>query len=645
MPGGRLTRNDADTGSEVDADLALGGALWRTRAYLLPQLRHFVLYGVLTGLSMLLEVGAVLVVYDLLTNKVLQGQPLSELQASLLGFDPARFVAVEMLDDEARFALRTVLLVLGGVLLGVGVGLGMGLGYYLTWILQRVNQDLRLAMMDRAVHLSLRYHDDAPVGDAIYRVYQDSAMVTNVVQNALIAPVTALVNLLVAVVTVSLFAPWLGCLFLLAVLPSLFVARGFVPRLRRGSARARLANSALTAHIQESVHGARVLKAHQAEDAAFDAFRRRSLTALDRAYELRRSVAVLNLAVFLLTALVVIGADYLMARWVWTGEPTFGYGVVAFVGFAVWNLGAFQAAQDRNAAVSASSVALANLWSLLQDMAVGLRRAFFLLDLEPEVRDRPGAVAMPAVERGVRFEDVAFAYRPGAPVLRGVGFTARPGTVTAIVGASGAGKSTLMRLLLRLYEVDAGAIEIDGVDIRDIRVRSLREGIGIVLQENALFPTTIAENIRFAAPDADDDAVAAAAATACADEFVRALPDGYATELGERGAKLSTGQRQRVSIARAVVKNAPILLLDEPTASLDVATERRVLERLGEWGRDKVIFLVTHRIGTIRRADRILFLEDRALVEEGDHASLMGRPGGRYRAFVATEHGDAAHAS
>ena len=631
--------------ADPDANTALGAALWRTRAYLLPQLRHFVMYGVLTAFTMLLEMGAVLLVYDLLTNKVLQGEPLTELQAGLLGFDPGRFVAVEALDQAARLTLRTVFLVLAAALLSIGFALGTGLTYYLTWILQRVNQGLRLAMMDAAVHLSLRYHDDAPVGDGIYRVYQDSAMVTNVVQNGLIAPATALVNLLVALVTVSLFAPWLGVLLLVAVVPSVVVARAFVPRLREGSARARAANSALTSHIQESVHGARVLKAHQAEGRAFEAFRQRSFRALDRAYELRRTVALLNLAVFVLTAMSVIAADYLMAQWVWAEEPTFAYGVIAFVGFAVWNLGAFQAAQDRNATLSAGSVTLANLWSLLQDMGVGLARAFFVLDQEPEVWDRPGAVAMPPVERGVRFREVDFAYRPGVPVLRGVSFTAQPGTVTAVVGVSGAGKSTLMRLLLRLYEVDGGAIEIDGVDIRDIRVQSLRDGIGIVLQENALFPTTVADNIRFAAPDVDDDAVEAAAATACADGFVRDLPEGYATELGERGAKLSTGQRQRISIARAVVKNAPILLLDEPTASLDVATERQVLARLAEWGRDKVIFLVTHRIGTIRRADRILFLEDGVLVEEGDHASLMERPEGRYRAFVTTGHGDAAHAS
>ena len=640
-----MARDHAGSRPEPDADLKLGAALWRTRAYLLPQLRHFVLYGVLIAFTMLLEVGAVLLVYDLLTNKVLQGEPLTEFQAGLLAVDPERFVAVETLDEAARLTLRTVFLVVAGALVAVGFALGTVLAYYLTWILQRVNQDLRLAMMDAAVHLSLRYHDDAPVGDGIYRVYQDSAMVTSVVQNGLIEPATALVSLFVALVTVSLFAPWLGVLLLIAVVPSVVVARAFVPRLRQGSARTRAANSALTSHIQESVHGARILKAHQAEGRAFEAFRQRSFRALDRAYELRRSVALLNLAVFLLTAMAAIGGDYLMAQWVWAEEPTFGYGVIALVGFAVWNLGAFQAAQDRNATLAAGSVTLANLWSLLQDMGVGLGRAFFLLDQEPEVRDRPGALAMPPVERGVRFRDVDFAYRPGAPVLRGVSFTARPGTVTAVVGVSGAGKSTLMRLLLRLYEVDAGAIEIDGVDIRDLRVQSLRGGIGIVLQENALFPTTVADNIRFASPAATDAAVEAAAATACADEFVRDLPEGYATELGERGAKLSTGQRQRISIARAVVKNAPILLLDEPTASLDVATERRVLARLAEWGRDKVIFLVTHRIGTIRRADRILFLEDGVLVEEGDHASLMERPGGRYRAFVTTESGDAAHAS
>ena len=616
---------------------ALGAALWRTRRYILPELKHFIVFAVLSGIAMLLELASTLVFFDLLTNKVFLGDPLSSTQARLFGLEPARFVDVETLDEAARFTLRTVFLVVAGTLMAIGFLLGTGLGYYLTWILQRVNQHLRLAMMDRAVHLSLRYHDEAPVGDAIYRVYQDSAMVTTVVQNALIQPVTALANLGIALVAIGFFEPYLALLFLIAAIPSVLAARAFTPRLRDGSERSRLANSALTSHIQESVNGVRVLKAQQAEDAAFNTFRRRSHRALDRAYELRRRIAVLNLLVFLFTAATVIAADYLMTQWVWAEAPTFGYGLVALVGFALWNLGAFQAARDRNIAIGGVSVALANLWSLLQDIGTGLKRAFFLLDLEPEVQDRPGAKPLPQVRKGVSFAHVDFAYRAGVPVIRDATFTARVGTVTAIVGASGAGKSTLTSLLLRLYDVDGGEICIDGEDIRNIRVRSLRDRIGIVLQENALFPTSIADNIRFASPDADDPSVRAAAATAGADEFIEALPGRYSTELGERGAKLSTGQRQRISIARAVAKNAPILILDEPTASLDVDTEREVLERLTEWGRDKVIFLITHRIRTIRQAHQVLFVDDGAVVEQGSHEALMNQPDGRYRAFASRE--------
>ena len=620
-----------------NAHLGLGRALWRTRGYLLPQLKHFIVFAVLSGVAMLLELASTLVFFDLLTNKVFLGDPLSSTQASLFGLDPARFVDVENLDQEARFTLRTVFLVVAGTLMASGFLLGAGIGYYLTWILQRVNQHLRLAMMDRAVHLSLRYHDEAPVGDAIYRVYQDSAMVTTVVQNALIQPVTVLTNLAIALVAIGLFQPYLGFLFLIAAVPSFLTARAFTRRLREESARSRLANSALTSHIQESVNGVRVLKAHQAEDTAFNTFRRRSHRALDRAYELRRRIAVLNLLVFLFTAAAVIAADYLMTQWVWAEAPTFGYGLVALVGFAVWNLGAFQAARDRNIAIGGVSVALANLWSLLQDIGIGLERAFFLLDLEPEVRDRPDAKPMPPVRDGVSFSNVEFAYRTDVPVIRNATFTAGAGTVTAIVGASGAGKSTLMSLLLRLYDADRGEITIDGEDIRNIRIRSLRDHIGIVLQENALFPTNIADNIRFASPDADDETVRAAAVTACADGFIEALPEAYATELGERGAKLSTGQRQRISIARAVAKNAPILILDEPTAALDVDTEQEVLERLADWGRDKVIFLITHRIRTIRQARQVLFVEHGAIVEQGSHETLVNLAHGRYRAFASRE--------
>ena len=623
--------------------LRLATALWRTRSYLLPQWRHFVAFALLSGLAMLLAIGTPLLGIDLLTNGVFLAEPLTELQARLLALDVERYAEVERLAEDARLALRNVVLVVICALFAASFLLGSTLSYYLTWILQRVNQHLRLAMMDAAARLSLREHQERKVGDAIYRVYQDSAMVTSVVQNALIEPAVALANLVVALGMISLFHPYLGFLFLLAALPSLLAAAALTPRLRWQSAAARAANSDLTSHIQESTAAARLLQANGAESAAFAAFRSRSRAALDRAYELRRSVAILNLAVFLCTAIAAIGADYLMVTWVWDEAPTFGLGLVAVVGFSVWNLGALQAARERSVSLSAAAVSLATMWSLLQDMGMGLGRAFVLLDIEPEVADPPWPAPMPPVRRGVAFDNVRFAYeaRDTAPagheVLRGVSFEAAPGTTTAIVGASGAGKSTLMRLLLRLYDVDGGAIRIDGVDIRSLRLADLRAAIAVVLQENVLFPTSIADNVRYATPNATDAQLAEAARAACAEEFIAALPSGFETVLGERGTKLSTGERQRISMARAIIKNTPILILDEPTAALDVATEQRVVERLAAHGRDKVMFFVTHRLATIRRADQILFLEHGKVAEQGDYATLMARPNGRFRRFAGAE--------
>ena len=222
---------------------------------------------------------------------------------------------------------------------------------------------------------------------------------------------------------------------------------------------------------------------------------------------------------------------------------------------------------------------------------------------------------------------------PDAPVVSGFELTARIGEVTALVGESGAGKSTAMALLLRLFDPDAGWISIDGVDLRSVRVADLRSNVAIALQENVLFPTTIAENLRYATPGATDAEIREAAEVACATEFIDRLPDGFETELGVGGALLSTGQKQRLSIARALVRNAPILVLDEPTASLDADTERRVLANLKNWARGRVVIVITHRLSTIRDANRIALLADGNVAESGTHDDLMARPG-RYRDFA-----------
>jgi ATP-binding cassette subfamily B protein len=351
----------------------------------------------------------------------------------------------------------------------------------------------------------------------------------------------------------------------------------------------------------------------------------------------RTRFAVFKVLVFWIVGVVLIGASAWAALLALGERELFGQLVMTLLGFHVWTLGLWNSFKGQFGGAAGQVRALMSLWGRTQDIAIGLDRVFAILDLEPEVRDAEDAVELVGVERGVAFRGVRFRYQPDRPALEDATLEAPVGSVLAIVGPTGSGKSTLVALLLRLFDPEAGAIEIDGVDLRRFRVASVRSKIAIALQENLLFGATIRENIRYAVPLASDAEVRAAARVACAEEFIEKLPEAYDSELGERGTKLSTGQRQRLSIARAVLKDAPILILDEPTASLDAETELRVLGRLAEWGRGRVIFLVTHRLSTIRRADRVAVLREGRVVEFGSHQELMRIPGGAYRALVETE--------
>jgi ABC-type multidrug transport system fused ATPase/permease subunit len=575
-----------------------------------------------------------------LWDGILTGEPVTRAQAWLLRLDHAVYVDVEAVSEEARRAMRTNWVVAVVASFAAMLPIGAGLFYAVVWLLQRINQVLRVRLLEQLQALSLRFHSESRVGDAIYRLYQDSAMVTAVINTLFFQPIRFLFTFAIALAVVTVLDPIFTALLVVIWAPALWLGHRFSSPMRVEFRRAREANSALTSRIQEVVAGIQVIKSYGAERSEQRTFEQESAAAFDRAFDARSRYALFGVATFWIVGPVLLAGSARAAMLSAEQAEVFAPKLALLLGIAgIWSLGTFNYFKGRNGAGTQSVEWLFRQWGRAQDIAIGLDRVFQVLDLEPEIKDRPGARKLASVEKSVRFQGVEFSYEAGRAVLRGVDLEVELGSITAIVGPTGSGKTTLLSLLLRLYEPDRGSIEIDGHDLRDLEVASLRANVSIALQENILFDATVRENIRYAMPDASDDAVHAAARVACADEFIEALPQGYDTPLGERGTKLSTGQRQRLSIARAVLKDTPILVLDEPTAALDAETELAVLRNLAEWGRERAILLITHRLSTIRRADRIVVLEAGRIREAGSHDELMRVPGGSYRELVEYEGG------
>ena len=615
---------------------------WRCWPYYRPQAKHLATFVLINSVLGAFALGAAFIGTDLIENKIILGEKLEPLQATMLLLDED-FVSSAGAENgqlglEQRKAVRERVIVLAGVLAVLLLGISVCVWYYMTWIFQRVNQDLRVEMLSRVEHLSLRYHSDSKTGDAIYRIYQDSATVVNVLLYMVISPLRVVAWATFGIVVLLLFSPALGFLLVAAAVPTIMLMRFYIPKIRVAATLSREYNSDLTSRIQETLAAIRVVKASGAETRLMERFQSDSQKALDAAFDMRKYIAYLTVSVAVVGLSFVFIADYFMATWAIRGDTTFLGGSIALVGFAVWNLGAFKVATGRGEEVSAQIWELAFYWSTVQDLVAGLKRAFFLLDLEPEVVDVESPQAFPEKLKEVRIENIEFGYESDRMILKGASLSAKTGTLTAIVGATGSGKSTLMSMLLRLYNPDSGAVFVNEVALSQMSAEDVRSNVSIALQQNVLFATSVADNIRYGRSDIDQGQVTAAAQVACADEFVRAMPDGYDTELGERGGKLSTGQRQRISIARAVLRDTPILILDEPTASLDAETERRVMANLGEWGRERVVFIITHRLSTIRNADQIAFLEDGVIKELGSHQQLLAQ-NGAYAEFVAAELG------
>ena len=618
----------------------MGALMLKTWPFIRPMLKHLILFLAVGLVASIIFSGTALLAQDLFSNKVLVGNKLQPLQAALLLLDDTYVTTGadgETMNATQRKVVRDLLVAWFAVGAVVGLTLLALLGYYGTWIWHCINQNLRVEMIERAEHLSLKYHSHARVGDAIFRVYQDSSMIINVVEQGIVAPIVTAYAILLALAFIAFFDPMVALMCIVVAVPMVWLTVLFTPRIRQRAWKNRQAASDLTSRLQESFSAIKIVKANRAEQRIWRRFDQDSYRALDAAFYLRLEIIALTLLVMTIGGITMIALEYVMVNWVIEERETFlGALVVAFIGFSIWNLGAFQHATGYVSETMHSNFNFMRLWTRLQDLFMGLERAFFFIDLQPDVTDPVNSIAFPSPIDSVDWQDIDFSYATDRIVLQSLDLTAKAGTITAIVGTTGSGKSTLMSLLLRLYDPDRGNVLLNDVNLKDLKVDDIRHNMAIALQKNVLFATSVAENIGYAG-DYNREQVQVAARIACADDFINEMPDGYDTELGERGGKLSSGQRQRLSIARAIIRDTPILILDEPTASLDAETEHQVLENLAEWGTDRVVFIITHRLSTIRSTDRIAFLEDGRIVEYGAHDDLMALAGGRYRRFVEAE--------
>ncbi len=461
---------------------------------------------------------------------------------------------------------------------------------------------------------SLRAHGTHSVGDAMGRVAVDAWCVHAVVDTLLFAPGHALITtVLMVFVMLQLDAGM--TMLALAVAPFMTGAAWLFGRPIREAAHLRRdVETRIQTHVHQTLTGVSVVQAFAREDDEQHRFQELASEAI-RAHQRSALVgSVYGLGSGLLTTVGTAAVMWMAAMRVLDGRLTVGTTLVflAYLASLQWQLSVFT-----------------TMYSTLQTAGASIDRVMQVFDEEDSVPERAGAQALPPGAGEVVIDNVMFGYREEQPVLRGVSITAGKGDVVAIVGETGAGKSTLVGLMPRFFDAEAGRVLIDGRDVRDLQIRSLRDQIAVVLQEPFLFPMSIAENIAFGRPDATREEIERAARIANAHEFIAALPDGYDTVIGQRGATLSGGERQRVSIARAVLKDAPILILDEPTSALDADAEHAIVEALERLMRGRTTFIIAHRLSTIRHATKIVVLEHGQVVEEGSHAHLM-LAGGRY---------------
>ena len=498
--------------------------------------------------------------------------------------------------------------------------------YLTTSVSQWVTHDLRRTLYNHIQRLSLAEYDKTQTGDLISRVTSDINAVQDFINSALLGIIVNVLTL-VGMAGVMFYINWRFTLIALSIAPALFAVVYYLTRrIKKASREVRKKESELVSVVQEVLTSARVVKAFAREDFEVTRFESQSLENVETALEARSIKAKLSPIV---DVMVAIGTCLVLAygaRLALSGQISAGVLIV----FLLYLGKMYKPMRDLSKSTDTVSKAM-----------VGYERIEEVLDIEARVRDLPRARKAPRFKGNIAFDHVSFSYDDKVPVLKDVSFEIEAGQVAAIVGPSGVGKTTIISLISRLYDPQSGTIKIDGTDIRRYKLKSLREQISFVLQDTLLFHTSVWENIAYGKPDASPDEIIRAAKQANAHEFIVQLSEGYGTMVGERGVTLSGGQRQRIAIARAIVRNTPILVLDEPTTGLDSSSEQAVIEALERLMKGRTCIVVAHHLNTIRHADVIFVVKEAELVEKGTHDQLLAA-GGLYAELykIQTSEGD-----
>lgn len=487
-----------------------------------------------------------------------------------------------------------------------------GQNYLMAYIGQKVVIDIREALYRHFQRLSLSYFEKRQTGSIMSYVTNDVAAL----QNALVESVIELVTesaVLIGSIAAMFYIHWKLALLTFITMPLVAQAINiFGKRLRTASRITQERAADITSVLQETISAMRVIKSFVREEYEIGRFIRENYSNFRAQMKTAQLSATLTPIIEFLGAIGVTLIIWYGGREVIYGNLSAGE-LIAFLIYVV--------------NITNPIKRLSRVYSNIQRALAAAQRVFDVLDTEPEIKDIPGAKELPRITGRLTFDQVNFSYKPGEVALADVSLTVEPGQMVAIVGPSGAGKTTIANLIPRFYDPQSGRITIDGYDIKTVTIASLREQIGIVPQETVLFNGTVYENILYGDLKADETAIIAAAKAANAHEFIMAMPEGYNTQIGERGAKLSGGQRQRIAIARAILKDPRILILDEATSALDTESEKLVQEALDKLMMGRTSFVIAHRLSTVQRADIILVMEKGRIIERGVHEELLAAGG------------------